>query len=63
LGRRVHELEFEEIVDIEAFEQEDYVGQVCALDLRDVVLKEVLPEHSGSIQPEAGARPSPSSPA
>jgi hypothetical protein len=39
LGWGVHEVELEEVLDVEAFEEEDDVAEVCPLDLGDVVLE------------------------
>jgi hypothetical protein len=57
-GRRVHELEADEVVDAERLEEEHDRAEVCPLDLRHRVLLELVRERPLRVQAEglAGAR-------
>ncbi|MCO5547112.1 hypothetical protein L7F22_000554 [Adiantum nelumboides] len=60
LGRRVHKVKLEQVLYAEALEQEHRVGQVCALDLGNAVLKQLLLEGRLGVEAvgAAGARAS-----
>mmetsp|Transcript_38971 Transcript_38971/g.96648 ORF Transcript_38971/g.96648 Transcript_38971/m.96648 type:complete len:337 (+) Transcript_38971:295-1305(+) len=55
-GRRVHEVEMQQVVDAEALEQQHHVAQVGALDLGDHVVLQLVEEGPLGVEPEALAR-------
>jgi hypothetical protein len=54
-GRRVHELEADEVVDAERLEEEHDRAEVCPLDLRHRVLLELVRERPLGVQAEGFA--------